>query len=332
MSKGLIMKKYYAGVDIGGTSIKIGLFTDGTMGEDPFAAQKSVPTRTANKGEAILGDIIEAIESLMNEKGDGVLAGVGLAVPGAVMQDRLAAPCVNLDGWGGFDAAEKFLSLAKGSKYITANTCVKVLNDANAAALGEDWKGGGEGCRSSVFVTLGTGVGGGIVLDGKLLIGAHGSGGEIGHMKLDPYEEGICGCGGHGCSEYYASATGIVRTAVKIVAESTEEEKKASKLAALPEITSKDVMTLAQEGDALAIKAAETFGKWLGTLLANLSCTVDPEVYVIGGGVSYAGQYIIDLVQPNFEEKAFPPTKGCNIRLATLGSDAGMYGAARFVM
>lgn len=311
------MEQYVFGIDLGGTSVKLGLFRqDGTLLD-----KWEIPTRTVNGGEHILPDIAAAISAKLDAHGigSGQVLGAGLGVPGAVLKERFVKPCVNLNGWGG-DVAGKLSELC--------GFPVKAVNDANAAALGEMWQGGGKGCDNVVFVTLGTGVGGGIIVGGKLLAGVHGSGGEIGHLKVRTYESESCGCGKHGCLEQYASATGIVREANRrLTALSTP-----SALRDVKTVTAKDVFDCAKNGDALALDVVRLFGDTLGRALANVSCVCDPEVFVIGGGVSAAGQIILDVVQNAFRQHAFPAAEETRFELAALGNDAGIYGCAQLAL
>ncbi len=310
------MKKYVFGIDLGGTTVKLGLFT--VSGE--LLDKWEIVTRTDNGGEAILPDIAAALEGKMAEKGITAeeVAGAGLGVPGAVLEDRYVKPCVNLNGWGG-DVA--------GMLSARCGFPVKAANDANVAALGEMWRGGGEGCENVVFVTLGTGVGGGIIVGGKLLTGVHGAAGELGHIKMNPHETESCGCGKKGCLEQYASATGIVRRAKALLAESD----KTSALREFADVSAKNVFDCAKAGDEMALEVVSFFGRTLGRALACISCVCDPEVFVIGGGVSAAGQIILDAVEENFRANAFPASEGTDFKLAVLGNDAGIYGAARLV-
>lgn len=312
------MAQYIFGIDLGGTTVKLGLFnTDSTLLE-----KWEIPTRTEDSGKSILPDIADSMNKALerhNIPRDAIL-GAGLGVPGAVLEERFVKPCVNLNGWGGFDVAEQFSALC--------GFPIKVANDANAAALGEMWQGGGKGCSNMVLVTLGTGVGGGVIVEGKLLTGIHGSSGEIGHIKLNADESETCGCGKRGCLEQYASATGIVNQAKRILA----SEDSPSALRDIENFTAKDVMDLAKTGDAVALRVAESFGEILGRALAIVSCVCDPEVFVLGGGVSKAGTYIVDLVQPAFVKNAFPATESTRFGLAMLGNDAGIYGAAKLIL
>ena len=312
------MSQYVFGVDLGGTTVKLGLFrTDGTLLD-----KWEIPTRTEDSGKYILTDIALSMNTAMERHGieHNDLIGAGLGVPGAVLEEHFVKPCVNLNGWGGFDVAERFSTLC--------GCPVKVVNDANAAALGELWQGGGKGSSNMVLVTLGTGVGGGVIVDGKLITGIHGSGGEIGHITLQPDETEPCGCGKYGCLEQYASATGIVRQAKKLLVEYDTP----SSLRKFDPLTAKDVLDCAKAGDELAVRVAEIFAQTLGQALVAVSCSCDPEVFVLGGGVSKAGSYIVDLVQKQFVRFAFPAAESTRFGLAILGNDAGIYGAAKLVL
>lgn len=311
------MEKFVFGIDLGGTTVKLGLLSvDGVLQE-----KWEIPTCTENGGEKILPDIAASVKEKMaalHITAEQVL-GAGLGVPGAVLEDRYVKPCVNLNGWGG-DVAGMLSELC--------GFPVKAVNDANAAALGEMWRGGGEGCDNVVFVTLGTGVGGGIIVDGKLLSGVHGAAGELGHIKMNPHETECCGCGKKGCLEQYASATGIVREANRLLKASDAP----SALRSLEKVTAKDVFDYAKQGDAMAKDVVAFFGDTLGRALSIVSCVCDPEVFVIGGGVSAAGQVILDVVADAFVRNAFPASEGTRFTLAKLGNDAGVYGAARLIL
>ena len=311
------MEKYVFGIDLGGTTVKLGLLSvEGVLQE-----KWEIPTCTENGGEKILPDIAASVKEKMaalHITAEQVL-GAGLGVPGAVLEDRYVKPCVNLNGWGG-DVA--------GALSELCGFPVKAVNDANAAALGEMWRGGGEGCGNVVFVTLGTGVGGGIIVGGKLLSGVHGAAGELGHIKMNPHETECCGCGKKGCLEQYASATGIVREANRLLKASDAP----SALRSLEKVTAKDVFDYAKQGDAMAKDVVAFFGETLGRALSIVSCVCDPEVFVIGGGVSAAGQVILDVVAESFVRNAFPASEGTRFTLAKLGNDAGVYGAARLIL
>lgn len=307
------MANYVFGVDIGGTTVKIGLFTvDGTLQE-----KWEITTRTDEGGKFILGDIAESIMDKLAEKliDKTDVAGIGMGVPGPVKADGTVLRCVNL-GWGIFNVANE-LSAITGLP-------VKAGNDANMAALGEMWQGGGKGYRDIVMVTLGTGVGGGIIIDGKMLSGVNGAGGEIGHIQVNEEETETCGCGRKGCLEQYTSATGIVRTAKKLL----NTTDRPSSLRNVQYVSAKEVFDAAKQGDDLALEIVENHGKCLGIALAKIACVVDPEIFVIGGGVSKAGSVITDTTEKYFKEHAFHACKNTKFALATLGNDAGMYGGA----
>lgn len=311
------MKKYGFGVDIGGTTCKIGLFE--TTGK--LLDKWEIKTNTENGGASILDDVTAAISDKMAaEKIDAdSVQGIGVGVPGPVTGDGVVLQCVNL-GWGVVNVAEE---LSRKSGFT-----VKVGNDANVAALGEMWQGGGKGHANVVMVTLGTGVGGGIIVDGEIVAGAKGAGGEIGHMMVNENETDSCNCGKKGCLEQYASATGIVRMAKHKLAEDTRE----TTLRNIEPLTAKDIFDQAKADDTIALELVEGLGKVLGTALAGIACVVDPEIFVIGGGVSRAGDILIDVTQKYYKERTFHVCKDAEFALASLGNDAGMYGCVQMIL
>ena len=223
-------------------------------------------------------------------------------------------------GWGVFNVVDEFQKLI--------NLTVKVCNDANVAALGEMWQGGGKGYENVVMVTLGTGVGGGIIVNGKVISGPHGAGGEIGHIRISNNETKSCGCGNKGCLEQYASATGIVRTAKELLGKTNTS----SILRDIQNLSAKDIFDAAKNEDELAQKVVDDLGEKLGTALAHISCVVDPEVFVIGGGVSNAGEILIETIQKHFKKNSFHASIDTRFELAKLGNDAGIYGAAKLIL
>ena len=312
------MKKYCFGIDVGGTTVKMGLFT--TEGE--LLDKWEIPTRKEDGGAYILNDVAASVEAKLAEKNIAKedVAGAGIGVPGPTLDTGYVSICVNL-GWKDKNPANELSELL--------SIPVKAGNDANVAALGEMWKGGGEGYLDVVLLTLGTGVGGGIIINGEIAPSHRGVGGELGHITVNPDEEATCNCGNHGCLEQYASATGVVRIAKKLLAASKEE----SSLRTLETVTAKDVFDAAKAGDHLAVEAVEGLGKYLGLVVANVALTVDPDVFVIGGGVSKAGQVLIDVITKYYHN--FAKIIGDNkakVVLAKLGNDAGIYGAARMVL
>lgn len=308
--------KYCFGVDIGGTTVKLGLFT--TDGE--IVDKWEIKTRTENQGEAVLPDIAEALKVKLEEKkiGRDEVEGIGVGVPAPVNAEGVVQNTANL-GWG-YKEVKREMEELSGMR-------AEIGNDANVATLGEMWLGAGKGRKNIVMVTLGTGVGGGIIIDGKPLVGAHGAGGEIGHLCVNYEETDHCGCGNTGCLEQYASATGITRLAnirlAKDDAKSVLREQ---------EVSAKTVFDAVKAGDAVAKEIAEEFGKYLGHAMANLAAVVDPSAIVIGGGVSKAGEVLIEYVEKNFKERAFFANKDTEFVLATLGNDAGICGAAKLIL
>lgn len=314
------MSKYCFGVDVGGTTVKIGLFSP----EGEVIEKWEIPTRTDNNGSNILPDIANAILSKIEERGiaKADIIGVGIGVPGPVDDKGVVYRAVNL-GWDVLNINDTLGGLL--------GLPVKAANDANVAALGEMWCGGGKGCKDLVLATLGTGVGGGIIVNGKIVTGSKGAGGEIGHLHMVDDEPDTCGCGNHGCLEQYASATGIVRLANKKLALSNEESvlRTAQKV---NELSAKAVFDAVKDSDKLACEIAEEFGMYLGKGFAIIASVVNPEVFVLGGGVSKAGEILCDYVSKNFEKYAFHGCRNASFKLATLGNDAGIYGAAKLVL
>ena len=309
------MKQYIFGIDIGGTTVKCGLFT----AEGECLDKWEIVTNRDNHGEKVPQDIADTIKAKMAEKfieKENVL-GVGVGIPGPVLEDGTVLQCPNL-GWGRMNVAQVMGDLT-GLK-------IKAGNDANVAALGEMWKGGGRGFNNMVMVTLGTGVGGGLILDGKILCGVNGAAAEIGHMVVNP--DDICGCGGHGHLEQYASATGIVRMAKKALAKGGVE----TTLSSFENLSAKNVFDEAKKGDALAVELVDTLGSYLALALSHVSAVVDPEAYVIGGGVSRAGQILIDAIEKHYNNNIMKALQNKEFRLAELGNDAGIFGAARMVI
>ncbi|MCR4807388.1 MAG: ROK family glucokinase [Lachnospiraceae bacterium] len=310
------MDRFCFGADIGGTTVKLGLFTPG----GDVVKKWEIPTRKEDKGSHILPDIAESIKDEMaarNLERDNII-GIGVGAPGPVDKDGIIYKAVNL-GWGVLNIKQELNKLT--------NLPVRAGNDANVAALGEMWKGGGEGFKDLVVVTLGTGVGGGVIIDGKVVAGYNGGGGEIGHIHIEDAEEEACGCGNRGCLEQYTSATGVVRLANRRL----KKDDKDSVLRG-QEVTAKTVFDAVKAGDPLAIEIAEQFGRYLGKGLACIAGVVNPEVFVIGGGVSKAGQVIIDYIQKYYSQYVFHASSEAKFKLATLGNDAGIYGAAKLVL
>lgn len=307
---------YCFGVDIGGTSVKMGLFsTEGNLLE-----KWEIRSRTEHGGEAILPDIAESLQKKMTEKKltEDQISGIGIGIPAPVDESGIVQNTANL-GWGYKEVRREMEELTRMR--------VAVGNDANVAALGEMWMGAGKGQKDVVMVTLGTGVGGGVITGGKAIVGAHGAAGEIGHICVNYEEVDECGCGNKGCLEQYASATGISRLARKrLDADDTPTILRNRKLSA------KAVFDALKEGDKVAEEIVEEFGEYLGYALANLAAVTDPSVIVIGGGVSKAGKILIQYVEKNFKKRAFFANRDVKFVLATLGNDAGICGAAKLIL
>ena len=309
---------FYYGVDIGGTTVKLGRFSgDGTLHE-----KWALPTRTGENGKYIFDDIAASILSRTVEAGGSPsqIKGVGMGIPGPILPDGCMEMGVNIGMRHVYPAKE--LSERLNLPLVCCG------NDANVAALGEAWKGGGTGFSSIFLFTLGTGVGGGAVVDGRILQGSHGIAGEIGHTTVNFAETEACNCGNRGCLEQYASATGLVREAKKALAacqaHSLLREKK--------NLTAKDVLDAAKAGDPVAGTAAAAMGRYLAWAMSWVSHILDPDAFVIGGGVSAAGEFLLDLIREEYAERTKMLLRKAELRLATLGNEAGIYGAVRMVL
>ena len=314
------MAKYIYGIDIGGTTVKMGLFDE----KGDMLEKWEIVTRKENNGENILPDIVKSIKEKNSEKSietDDIL-GIGMGVPGPITEDGRVLKCANL-GWGIFSVADEMSKLTGVKK-------VKVGNDANVAALGEQWRGGGRGFDNIVMVTLGTGVGGGVILEGKILTGENGAAGEIGHITVNPKETLTCGCGCKGCLEQYSSATGVIRLAKERL-EASDKPSELRKFAD-DQIGGKEVFDAYKAGDELAAEAVDEFAAYLGMGLGNVASVVDTQAFVIGGGLSKNGPIVIELIKKQYEKNVMFALKNTEFRLAELGNDAGMYGAVRMVI
>ncbi len=297
--------QYCFGVDLGGTTVKLACFTaDGTL-----IRKWEIPTVVTDGGSHILPDIAASLKDYCRSAGLTEVLGIGIGVPGPVTGQGIVNRCVNL-GWGVLDIPKELGALT--------GLPVAAGNDADVAALGEYWKGGGQGSDSMVLVTLGTGVGGGIIHGGQIIHGAHGASGEIGHMVLNRHETERCGCGKYGCVEQYCSATGIVRMA--------------KKMGFAENLTCKDIFDKAAAGSAKAQAVLEQVYAYLGEFIANVCCVFDPEMVVIGGGVSKAGQPLLDGIQRYFSQYIFHAAADIRFSLAQLGNDAGVYGACKLAL
>ena len=314
------MKEYAFGIDLGGTTAKIGLFT--TSGA--LLEKWEVPTDTSNAGEHILENLAAAILGKMKEQSitPEQVEGVGIGVPGPV-QNASVVPivCANLGGWGEQNVSARLSGLLDGLKVL-------VGNDANVAALGEIWMGAAKGCSSAVMVTLGTGVGGGVIVNNRVIDGTHGAGGEIGHITVNRHETAVCGCGKKGCLEQYSSATGVVRCMKKLL----DENPDTPCVLRGTDFAAKDVFDAARNGDALAAREVDEMADTLGMALANIAATVDPEAFLVGGGVARAGEVLFTPLTKHFKEYAFRSCRETPIKQASLGNDAGIYGAVRLIV
>ncbi|MFC3039063.1 ROK family glucokinase [Virgibacillus xinjiangensis] len=314
------MSKYIAGIDIGGTTIKIGLISQ--AGE--IMEKWEIPTDTSDQGKHIVKDIWESIVTKLASIGkvrDDIL-GLGVGAPGFIDGDTgFVFEAVNI-GWKDLDLAGQLKEMS--------NLPVFVQNDANIAVLGENWKGAGNQAQNVIAITLGTGVGGGIIANGDIVDGENGMAGEIGHFTIDP-EGHLCNCGRRGCLETIVSATGMVRQAVEQARQYPE-----GKLAKLQKqkgsISAKDIADLAAEGDTPSIRIIKKNAEILGRLISNMGTVINPSKVLIGGGVSKAGDMLIDEIAHAFHGYALKRVSDiCEIKQAELGNDAGIIGGAFLV-
>lgn len=316
-SEGADFMNYCFGVDIGGTFIKLGLFT----AEGELLDKWEIKTRREDNSSHILPDIAKALEEKLREKGiaKSEVAGIGFGTPGPVTEDGVAVCPANLD-WVNKPVAKELTELtglpAKGG------------NDVNVAGLGEMWRGGAKGYQNVVVVPIGTGIGAAIICNGKVITGATGAAGEVGHIHVDDEIQEPCGCGAIGCVEQFSSATGLVRMAKKAIAEDPRE----TVLRNFEEVTAKDVIDAAKAGDQVADEIFDKFCNYLGYSLAATAAVIDPEIFIIGGGVSKAGQVLVDRVQEYFKKYVWPGRRNIPFALAQLGNDAGIYGAASMMI
>lgn len=302
----------FVGIDVGGTSVKEGLFTQ--AGE--LLGKVSVPTPPL-VDEIGYAAVTGGIRKLLTEAGAPIeaLRGIGLAVPCPIPGDgeikMQANITLNLGG------------LAETISNVFPNAAVKFENDANAAALGEAWQGTAAGKKSMVMITIGTGVGGGVVVDGQIVSGRHGAGGEIGHMVVNPDEDRECGCGGYGHLEQYASATGVVSNyRIECARRGVEP------LELTGPSDSRTVFQACREGDEVALAAMDTMAEYLGRAMAVISAVVDPESFVLGGGASASADVYLERLGEYYRKYAMPVCRDTPIEIATLGNDAGIIGAA----
>lgn len=300
------------GIDIGGTSIKVGMFST----EGALEAVTKIPTGEI-VSEAAFAVVTEGLKALLAENGvtpDEVIA-IGLDVPGPVDDDGKVGMLANIE----LDPD----GLQNAIKRTFKNANLAFVNDANAAALGELWQGTAKGANSFVLIAIGTGVGGGVVSGGKLISGAFGAGGEIGHITVNRDETASCGCGRKGCLEQYASATGIVNA----------YKAACKRLGTTPVALDGPTDTLSvfnahRNGDEAAVDAIAQMCDCLGYAMAQISAVVDPQMYLIGGGVGGGFKLYAEDLRAAFRKYCLAPSISTRILPASLGNDAAMYGCA----
>ncbi|WAA11460.1 ROK family glucokinase [Fervidibacillus halotolerans] len=314
-------KDYIFSIDLGGTSTKLAIIND----DGQFIHKWEIPTDISENGRMIVPNIAQSfskeIEKLQIPKER--FLGVGMGAPGPVVRDGVISRAVNL-GW------EQFPLKSELEKHLQLPSYVE--NDANCAAFGEMWLGSGKDLKNMICITLGTGVGGGIIVNGEIVSGSNGGGGEIGHMTVQPENGYRCNCGKNGCLETVASATGVVRLAMEKLSSWTENSMLKDRYDKTETITSKDVFEAKEAGDALAKEVVDQVAYYLGYAFGNIAALLNPEAIIVGGGVSKAGDTLLTPIKSYYDQFAFPPSKkDTNILLATLGNDAGVIGAAWLV-
>ena len=304
------MKAYYMGIDIGGTSVKLGLFDESSK----LIQKWEIPTRIENNGAYILSDIASSISGLLlSIRADfQSVVGIGVGVPGPVVNESYVERCVNL-GWENINIRDELIQLT-GVKKITA------INDAKAAALGEWWKGGHGQIDGAVMITLGTGIGGGVIINGKVYNGAFGSAGELSHFPIVPDETEACACGKFGHLQQYASADGIVHQFQKKISFTTTS----SLLRGKQHITAKDILDSAKNGDELSLEIVHDAVQKIAQTMAMITTVIDPELFLIGGGLSKAGDFLLDAIRDEFHRIVFFASKKAKVEAAVLGNDAGI--------
>ncbi len=305
-------KQYYIGIDVGGTSVKLGLFDE--AGDLLGKASVPTPSLACEEGYAA---VVGGIEQLMGAVRQPMLfvRGIGLAVPCPVPASGAITLAANIE----IDAP----ALKEALMGRCPNAAIRYVNDANAAAMGEVWRGSAQGHRSMVMVTIGTGLGGGVVVNGDVIDGAFGAGGEIGHLCVNPDEERICGCGLRGCLEQYASASGVVSNYKRLC-----EERGVDPVELVGPSDSRSVFSAAREGDETALAAVDVTMDYLARGLQIVSAVVDPEVYVLGGGASASSDVFLETLREKYAERALKVSRNTIIEVAELGNDAGIFGAA----
>ncbi|MCD8356152.1 MAG: ROK family glucokinase [Clostridia bacterium] len=310
------MREYYFGIDVGGTTVKLGLYSEKNGWMDKW----EIETRTENGGENILPDIAAAVKKAEEKHkiDHAAVAGIGIGVPGPVLQDGTVNGCVNL-GWGIINVSQKLGELTGLPVYAA--------NDANIAALGEQWKGAGSAYQSLALLTLGTGVGGGVILDGKIVAGVLGGAGEVGHMPVLTASQDSCNCGKDDCLELAGSATGLLRYAKHRL----EESDLPSSMREIENLSAKDVCDCCAAGDALAGECIAHAAEALGTAIACIGCVLNPEAFLFGGGMAAAGDILLEPIRKVYNEKVFPPLRGTPVLQAILGNEAGITGGVRLV-
>ncbi len=316
-------EKKLIGIDLGGTTVKFAILTK----EGEIQQKWSIETNILDEGSHIVPDIIASVNhhlELYGLKAEDFI-GIGMGTPGSVDREKgTVIGAYNLN-WKTLQPVREQIETGTGIKFA-------MDNDANVAALGERWKGAGENNPDVIFITLGTGVGGGIIMENLLLHGVAGAAGEIGHITVDP--NGFpCTCGKVGCLETVSSATGVVRVARHLAEAYAGDSELKRRLDDGQDVSSKDIFELAQQDDDFALMVVDKVCFYLGLACGNLGNTLNPSSIVLGGGVSAAGEFLRSRVEKYFFQFTFPQVnQSTKIKLAVLGNDAGVIGASSLAM
>jgi glucokinase len=313
-------KPLFVGLDVGGTSMKAGVVDD----DGRPLASVSLPTEAARGQEHGLQRMCQTITEAVAAAGLTMkqIAAIGVATPGTMdIPAGMILDPPNLKPWKNVPVRQHIAD--------TFGLPTAFQNDANAAAYGEFWSGAGKDVHSLVLFTLGTGVGGGVIIGDLVLEGEHSHGAEVGHMKIEMTAPRQCGCGRWGCLEAYASATAVVKRTLEALAQSAGTSSLGAILHAQGEITARDIFAAAAAGDALADKVVEETAFYLAVGAMNMMHLIDPDMIVFGGGMTAAGEPFLERIRKHVRALAFPvPAAKTQIVFARLGSDAGFIGAA----
>jgi glucokinase len=318
------MGKVAVGIDLGGTSTKLSLVK--STGE--IVDKWNIPTDTSEAGSKIIPNIIQSLKQKISELNvaNSDIIGIGMGAPGAINRNEgTVSGAYNLN-WVEVQPVQSVFEASFGVPFF-------IDNDANVAALGEKWRGSGNNLKNVVFITLGTGVGGGVIITNQLLTGNHGCAGEIGHIHVSDNPIFQCTCGNQGCLESVASATGMIHLSKYLAQEHEGSSKLKQTILEKDEITVKEVFDAAKVKDTLGLVILENFGNYIGLACSHIANILDPDKIIVGGGIAAAGSILLSEIFETYHKYTFPKARDKELlTLARLGNDAGILGAAYLVM